>query len=71
MDWQPQDNQTEKGTDVPENKEYPPIVVLGKLPSGKLVKNFAGEIITLSDRTISAIKGLGITVEDNPEEYLF
>ncbi len=55
------------------NEMAPTIIVVGILPTGKLVKpEWAPDVSqVLSDRTINALTKLGINVIDEPEKYLF
>lgn len=51
----------------------PALTVIGNLPDGnKLVQaEWTGEKHTLSPRTLKALQTLGMTVNDNPDNYVF
>lgn len=52
--------------------DNPVVQVIGVLNGAKLVKaTWNGQTTTLSDRTISALQKIGITVEDKKDNYVF
>lgn len=52
--------------------DNPTITVIAKLNGSKVVRSeWSGATNTLSDRTIAAVGKLGITVVDDPTNYLF
>lgn len=47
------------------------VTVIGKVKDGKLVKSWNGRTTVLSDRTLNALEKIGVTIVDDPNQYLF
>jgi hypothetical protein len=72
--WSPETGTSfQEETPMASTTTAPTVTVIGALKGGaKLVKaEWNGQTIQLSERTLKAIQSLGVTVDDNPDKYLF